>query len=177
MKNKQTDTQSTYRTGSTNPPKSHHGLIAVLLIVIIVLSSVVTISGMMNIRLFKLLEDQDAQADSYEPQEQIVQMDSQPRVAVFEADLPILGLTCEEIDNLYRIYHRLPQGLYISRVESGSSAHQAGLVAGDVLIACDDISITKKDRFLDYVNEMDAGTIIRLTVFRDDQQLTISLTV
>ena len=174
MKENQTDTRSTYQTGSTNPPKSHYGTIAVLLIVIIVLSSAVTISGMMNFRLFN---ESDSQEDSYEPQEQIVQVDSLPQAAAFEADLPVLGLTCEEIDNLYRIYHRLPQGLYISHIEPGSDAQQAGLLAGDVVIACDDTAITKKDRFLDYVNQLDDGTVIQLTVFRDNQQFTISLTV
>ena len=177
MKQNQTDTRSTYQTGSTNPPKNHHSMIAVMLIVMILLISVVTVSSMMNIRLFQPQEDPNAQADAYEPQEQIVQLDSQPQAVALELDLPVLGLTCEEIDNLYRVYHRLPQGLYISHIDPDSDAHQAGLLPGDVVITCDDTAITKKARFHDYINGLDDGTVVHLTVFRDGQQIAISLTV
>ena len=42
-----------YRTGSTNPPKNHNGLIAVLLVAVILLGGIVSVLGLMNIRLFK----------------------------------------------------------------------------------------------------------------------------
>ena len=42
----------TYRTGSTQPPKKHGGLIAILLIVVIALFGIVTILSVINIRLF-----------------------------------------------------------------------------------------------------------------------------
>ena len=45
--------QGTYRTGSTRPPKSHGGIIAVLLVLLILLSGIVTILGVVNIRLFR----------------------------------------------------------------------------------------------------------------------------
>ena len=45
--------QGVYRTGSTKPPKNHRGLIAVLLVTIILLCGVVSILGVMNIRLFR----------------------------------------------------------------------------------------------------------------------------
>lgn len=44
-----------YRTGSTKPPKSHGGLIAILLVAVILLSGIVTVLGVMNIRLFRQL--------------------------------------------------------------------------------------------------------------------------
>lgn len=168
---------STYQTGSTQPPKSRHGLIAFLLIMITILSSVVTVLGMMNIRLSKLLKLQDIQPVSYEPQEQIAQVDSVPQAASLDVDLPVLGLTCVEIDSLYRSYHQLPQGLYVTQIEKGSCADLAGLQAGDVLISCDDAPIVKKDAFFDYVGQLDSGSTIRLTVFRDNQQITIDLTI
>ena len=45
--------QETYRTGSTKPPKSRGGLIAVLLVLVILLCGVITLLGVMNIRLFQ----------------------------------------------------------------------------------------------------------------------------
>ena len=44
--------RDSYETGSTRPPKSHGGLIAVLLITIIVLFGIVTVLGLLNIRMF-----------------------------------------------------------------------------------------------------------------------------
>lgn len=45
--------QETYRTGDTNPPKKHRGLIAVLLVLIILLFGVVSILSVINVRLFR----------------------------------------------------------------------------------------------------------------------------
>ena len=46
-----------YETGRTRPPKSHHGLIAVLLVVVIFLSGVVSFLGLLNVRLFAQLKE------------------------------------------------------------------------------------------------------------------------
>ena len=45
--------QGTYTTGPTQPPKSHGGIIALLLVIVIALSGVVTVLGVMNIRLLQ----------------------------------------------------------------------------------------------------------------------------
>ena len=54
--------QDIYETGRTRPPKSHGGLIAVLLVVVILLSGVISVLGILNIRLFTQLRqlDQDS---------------------------------------------------------------------------------------------------------------------
>ena len=57
--------QGTYQTGSTQPPKSRGGLIAVLLVLVIFLCGVVTIMTLMNIRLVGLLRS-NGEAD-YSP--------------------------------------------------------------------------------------------------------------
>ena len=51
--------QGTYQTGSTNPPKSHSGLVALLLIAVIFLAGIASILGIMNIRLFSALNAQN----------------------------------------------------------------------------------------------------------------------
>ena len=50
--------QGTYQTGSTNPPKSRSGLIAVLLIAVIFLAGISSILGILNVRLFSALKAQ-----------------------------------------------------------------------------------------------------------------------
>ena len=53
-----------YRTGSTKPPKSHSGLIAVLLVAVIFLAGISSLLGIMNVKLFKQLQNkQDSAVD------------------------------------------------------------------------------------------------------------------
>ena len=53
--------QDTYQTGSTNPPKSRSGLVALLLVIIIFLAGITSILSILNIKLFSAL---NAQPDS-----------------------------------------------------------------------------------------------------------------
>lgn len=46
-----------YETGSTKPPKSHGGAVAVLLIAVILLCSAATALGIMNIKLYRKLQE------------------------------------------------------------------------------------------------------------------------
>ena len=48
-----------YGTGRTSPPKSHHGLIALLLVLVIFLSGIITVLGLLNVKLFKELNTQE----------------------------------------------------------------------------------------------------------------------
>ena len=48
-----------YETGSTRPPKSYGGLVAVLLVLVILLCGVSSILGVMNIRLGIQMQGQD----------------------------------------------------------------------------------------------------------------------
>ena len=52
---------SIYGTGRTKPPKSHGGLIAVLLVVVIFLGGLVSVLGILNVKLFNELSNQPAQ--------------------------------------------------------------------------------------------------------------------
>jgi len=52
--------QGVYRTGSTKPPKNHRGLIAVLLAAVILLCGVISVLGVMNIRLFRQVSSANA---------------------------------------------------------------------------------------------------------------------
>ena len=53
-----------YGTGRTCPPKTHHGLVALLLVLVIFLSGIITVLGLLNVRLFNQLSTQE------EPQEE-----------------------------------------------------------------------------------------------------------
>ena len=48
-----------YGTGRTTPPKNHGGMLAILLILVIFLSGIVTVLGILNIRMFQQLHRQE----------------------------------------------------------------------------------------------------------------------
>ena len=50
---------SIYGTGRPQPPKNHGGTIAVLLVVVIFLIGLVTVLGILNVKLFAQLKEQD----------------------------------------------------------------------------------------------------------------------
>jgi len=57
--------QGLYETGPTRPPKSHRGLIAVLLVLVILLSGIISVLGLLNIRLFAQLKDQQSDKEQF----------------------------------------------------------------------------------------------------------------
>lgn len=56
--------QDSYETGSTKPPKNRGGLLCVLLVVVVVLGGVTSALGIMNVRLFRQLKEDDEPAAS-----------------------------------------------------------------------------------------------------------------
>ena len=119
-----------YRTGRTEPRKNHRGIIAFLLILVIFLCGIVSVLGLMNIRLFRLLE----QTGSRDETPLSFSQEADPTVGESTAALQISGMSCVEPGDVYRQLYDLPQGLYISHVEENSPAHLAGIAPGDVLI-------------------------------------------
>lgn len=54
---------SIYGTGRTSPPKNHGGLIAVLLVIVIFLGGLVSVMGVLNVKLFTQLKEQSKEPD------------------------------------------------------------------------------------------------------------------
>ena len=54
---------SIYGTGRTQPPKSHGGIIAVLLVIVIFLGGLVSVLGILNVKLFTQLKNQSNEPD------------------------------------------------------------------------------------------------------------------
>ena len=48
-----------YGTGRTKPPKTHSGVVALLLVLIIFLTGIITVLGLLNVRLFQKLSTQE----------------------------------------------------------------------------------------------------------------------
>ena len=79
---------------------------------------------------------------------------------------PTLGVIGESLPLFYQNYYRMPAGLYITEVETGSSADLCGIEPGDVLISIDDIRITSMDILHEVIYSHEAGDTITVTIYR-----------
>ena len=74
---------SVYGTGPTDPPKNRGALVALMLILIIFLCGIVTMLGLMNIRLFRELK-----TDKQEHQELAISFTTEPAEGIVEEIIP-----------------------------------------------------------------------------------------
>ena len=171
MKHFENQEQNTYQTGSTTPPKSYQGIIAVLLILVIFLGGIVGILSMMNIRLFRLLEQKEKNSVAFSKVEEHT-----PALALELDSLELsgedFGFSCQEITGLYRSYQQLPGGLYISQVTPDSPAQKADLRQGDILLKINGRLVEDMAAFETAIRQSKTCTV---TIYREQQELTVTL--
>lgn len=160
--------QRTYRTGGTQPPKSHGGLIAFLLVAVIFLCGISTGLGLMNIRLFRQLN-----AITREETSPVVFSHS-PAVASDAADDP-LGFTGQEVPAFWQNYHGLPAGIYVTQVTPGSDASRKGILPGDVLTQLNGTPVTDTAILQRLLETAKPGDSVNVMIYRDGQEIALSL--
>lgn len=159
-----------YRTGSTQPPKSHRGLIAFLLGLVIFLCGISTALGLMNIKLRWQLNqksESDAVAFSRCGEEALETLDS--------AECFSIGFCGEEISDFWNIYGELPRGIYITDVAEAAAAE--GIVPGDILLSLDGVQITRVQTLRSLLDARAPGDAVEAVIYRAGSQLSVTLTV
>lgn len=79
---------------------------------------------------------------------------------------PAIGIDGETLPATYRIYYRLPQGIYVTRVYRNSDAAAKGVSEGDIITAIDGVSVTTMEQLNRVKNQFTAGQTITLTIYR-----------
>ncbi len=97
---------------------------------------------------------------------------------------PVLGISGISLSDyssyelyMYRITTDVSQGIYIASVQSGSAAENAGLQTGDVITAFDGTEITSYKDFLTMLYAKDPGDHITLTINRNGNSMSVSVTL
>lgn len=158
----------TYQTGSTEPPKNHRAIIALLLGLIIFLCSITTALGLMNIKLTRQLASQE--------ETQLCSMAfSNGEIAIGDQPFLPLGFTGQTVSAFWRSYHDLPQGVYIT--ETTADAAQEGLCAGDILLQLDNIQIPDWQSLTDCLSDYAPGDSVHVTIYRQGRYLQYRLTM
>ncbi len=70
----------------------------------------------------------------------------------------------------------LPTGAYISNVEEGSPAQEAGMQVGDIVVDVNDTVITSSNQMVAMLQGMNAGDVLRVKVYRVDNITTAQTT-
>ncbi len=165
----------TYQTGRIQPRKHYRGLLAFLLVLVILLSGISTALSIMNRQLYWKLN-----APKTTPQVAFSRSDEVPQAteAVHEEVRELqhhLGISGTVIPAVYQRYYKLPSGIYVSQVASGSEAKEKGIVAGDIIIALNGQSIRDGLLLELWASGLEEGDPVELTIYRSGSEVSITL--
>lgn len=90
---------------------------------------------------------------------------------------PYIGVGGIDLDEKTAKANNLVTGVYIKTVEDFSAGEKAGLKIGDVIIEADGTKVTTMDELNEIKNKKQIGDTIKLKVYRDGKEKTITVTL
>lgn len=169
MKEQVKNDTNIYRTGSTNPPKSYRGVISVLLALVVVLGGIVTALGLLNVRLFQLLMNQEnANAVTFSRNAQKAAVAMAQEEGLY---LTALGLTGQDMDGVVGSFLDLPDGVYVAAVTENGPGYRAQLKTGDVITALNEEPVCCGAELQQLLAQKRTGQRALVKVYRDGSYL------
>ena len=83
----------------------------------------------------------------------------------------------DAVSELEQRWYRLPAGILVTAIRIGGCAENAGLDLGDVILTIDGTTVTNTDELNAMMYSYAAGDQVELKVYRNGQQLTITMTL
>ena len=93
----------------------------------------------------------------------------------YVAGRPKIGISTREISAQMAEYYDLVEGVLVAFVEPGSSADEAGVRRGDIVIKTNGIETLTTDKINEIKNQLQPGDELVLTVVRDGETLELTL--
>ena len=88
---------------------------------------------------------------------------------------PFVGVYGIDLDEATAIRNGLTKGIYVDSVVEGSCAEEAGIEAGDVIVAFDGKSVSTMDELNDIKNTKSVGDSVEVTFYRGNEEMTVTL--
>ena len=88
---------------------------------------------------------------------------------------PAIGIDGETLPATYRIYYRLPEGIYVTRVYASSDAAAKGISEGDIITAINGIDVTTMEQLNRVKNQLTAGQTVTLTIYRSGSSYDVEI--
>jgi len=86
------------------------------------------------------------------------------RTTLAEKERAYIGVSGEDVTNVYSQAFEMPVGYYINQVAEGSAAEKAGIKVGDIIVALNDIRIESGEDLRDTLTYTKAGSKGTITV-------------
>ncbi len=87
---------------------------------------------------------------------------------------PSSGLTVAEIPAAYAMYYKYPSCVYVAAVNDSSTAYEAGVRKGDLILSANGIKIQSVDQLYAVINGMEAGDDLSLELYREGDVATLT---
>ena len=88
---------------------------------------------------------------------------------------PLVGISGENITEIYSQYYGIPQGFIVRSVTEGSGADKAGIVEGDIIIGINGELITTIEEFNSKKADFKAGDTISVSLYRDGKRMDVDV--
>ena len=167
----------TYQTGATPTPRPSRGPMAVMLVLVVTLAGLLSMSGMLNVRLFATLYSQEPTDPPLSLNENAETEATEAEAAPLSSRCPGIGIAGDSVDEVHQRHFQLPEGLFITEV-SGDASLQ-GIQEGDVLLTLDGYPITNQLSLDSLLQNISIGEPVQVTVYRygGDEEICFQLTV
>ncbi len=90
---------------------------------------------------------------------------------------PTLGISGQNITDVYSQYYDIPKGFFVKSVESGSAAEDAGIQVNDIVVGIEGNLIESIEEFNTVKEEYKAGDKIKVSVYRDGDIIDLDVTL
>jgi serine protease Do len=90
---------------------------------------------------------------------------------------PYLGVVYIYLDKDLAAEYDVPQGIGIREVTAGSSADEAGVKPGDVILAFDGVELKKEGALQENLEKHKVGDIVNLKIWRNGKTIDLKLTI
>lgn len=88
---------------------------------------------------------------------------------------PTLGISGENVSNVYSQYYNIPKGFFVRRINESSGAKAAGMKVGDIVIGIEGKLIETIEQFNKEVKNYKAGDTVKVSVYRDGEIIDLNV--